>query len=536
MSSTGTPGVPAAAPKLSPSPPEPIAQIYRHGEWEFGWQSGPISSSAAIDAAESSLCMKAPEMAFFSNFLRIRHGPTGITFAFDAKHALAECKAAYRADLDPALAGTAPVPGVAAGPPPPKTLDSFYTSPSAPLPSPPPVQVRAAAIWARRSAGSGSGSSSGDAPSSSSSLLTGATAGGDSSAPVPLAARDRRFAFDWTYSTPYAGHVHRWRPLLPPQQQTDGHRHVHGHGHDHSPGHDDGHGCAHGHDSNSGSGCSHTHVHKGKPEQQSEPEAAAAADAAAGSAVSQAAMHKAALELVARLEGKPPAEAKPHAEPEVAPAEAPAADAAAADADIADGAASPAAATAAAAALAAAAARIADATPPPAWTAASADGGIPYDHLRRREPIVFAAALPLYEDELHDNGATRLSLKVRVMPSCFFLLLRCFVRVDDVLVRARETRLFHFFGSDTVIREARHSEATFAELEAAGHPRACAEYMDEDAAAARLPVRAQVTHILSLQETPAVAAAVDAAAAAAALAVAGALSAAPAAAAPARNE
>ena len=33
-------------------------------------------------------------------------------------------------------------------------------------------------------------------------------------------------------------------------------------------------------------------------------------------------------------------------------------------------------------------------------------------------------------------------MKLRVMPSCWFALLRCFVRVDGVGLRAVETRLF----------------------------------------------------------------------------------------------
>ena len=35
--------------------------------------------------------------------------------------------------------------------------------------------------------------------------------------------------------------------------------------------------------------------------------------------------------------------------------------------------------------------------------------------------------------------------KIRVMPTCWFLLLRFFVRIDNVIVRAREVRLFHDF-------------------------------------------------------------------------------------------
>lgn len=34
------------------------------------------------------------------------------------------------------------------------------------------------------------------------------------------------------------------------------------------------------------------------------------------------------------------------------------------------------------------------------------------------QPILFYADVPLYEDELHDNGAVQLAAKIRVMPTC----------------------------------------------------------------------------------------------------------------------
>ncbi len=37
--------------------------------------------------------------------------------------------------------------------------------------------------------------------------------------------------------------------------------------------------------------------------------------------------------------------------------------------------------------------------------------------------------------------------KIRVMPTCWFILMRFFVRIDNVIVRAREIRLFHEFPS-----------------------------------------------------------------------------------------
>ena len=48
--------------------------------------------------------------------------------------------------------------------------------------------------------------------------------------------------------------------------------------------------------------------------------------------------------------------------------------------------------------------------------------------LKEREEILFFDELTFYEDELGDNGVSLYSAKVRVMPSCFFILLRFFLR------------------------------------------------------------------------------------------------------------
>jgi type 2A phosphatase activator TIP41 len=55
--------------------------------------------------------------------------------------------------------------------------------------------------------------------------------------------------------------------------------------------------------------------------------------------------------------------------------------------------------------------------------------------LLRRDPILFYDDLTLYESELDDNGSMVLSVKVRVMPTCWYVLLRYWLRVDGVLLR-----------------------------------------------------------------------------------------------------
>jgi type 2A phosphatase activator TIP41 len=59
----------------------------------------------------------------------------------------------------------------------------------------------------------------------------------------------------------------------------------------------------------------------------------------------------------------------------------------------------------------------------------------------------------LYEDELADNGITMLSCKIRVMPSRLLLLARFFMRLDNVLLRLRDTRVYVDFETEEVIRE-----------------------------------------------------------------------------------
>lgn len=78
---------------------------------------------------------------------------------------------------------------------------------------------------------------------------------------------------------------------------------------------------------------------------------------------------------------------------------------------------------------------------------------IPLDLLKRRDPIVFFDEVMLYEDEMADNGITTLSCKIRVMPDRLLLLCRFFMRLDNVLVRIRDTRVYVEFKTGEVIRE-----------------------------------------------------------------------------------
>ncbi|KAI8622821.1 TIP41-like family-domain-containing protein [Chytriomyces sp. MP71] len=89
---------------------------------------------------------------------------------------------------------------------------------------------------------------------------------------------------------------------------------------------------------------------------------------------------------------------------------------------------------------------------------------IDVDMLKRNEPILWYDEVVLYEDELADNGACMLTARVRVMPSCFLILLRFFLRVDNVLFRIHDTRIFHAFDSPHILREYSTRECNYARV------------------------------------------------------------------------
>lgn len=81
------------------------------------------------------------------------------------------------------------------------------------------------------------------------------------------------------------------------------------------------------------------------------------------------------------------------------------------------------------------------------------DAEIPLELLKRPDPILFFDDVILYEDELADNGIAMLSVKIRVMPSRLLLLSRFFMRLDDVLLRVKDTRVYIDFDTRQVMRE-----------------------------------------------------------------------------------
>jgi type 2A phosphatase activator TIP41 len=87
-------------------------------------------------------------------------------------------------------------------------------------------------------------------------------------------------------------------------------------------------------------------------------------------------------------------------------------------------------------------------------------------------PILFFDEVVMYEDDLHDNGQVSLTAKIRVMPSCAYVLSRLYCRVDEVVVRCRESRvLVDFFGmKPQVYRDVSWRECYWNQLAEQGLP------------------------------------------------------------------
>uniref|UniRef100_A0A183G217 TIP41-like protein n=1 Tax=Heligmosomoides polygyrus TaxID=6339 RepID=A0A183G217_HELPZ len=90
---------------------------------------------------------------------------------------------------------------------------------------------------------------------------------------------------------------------------------------------------------------------------------------------------------------------------------------------------------------------------------------IDMERLKQQEPIGFYSQITLYEDELADHGTAQMSVRVRVMPGFFFVLMRFYLRIDKVLVRVCDTRLVGDNDANHVIREWSLREAKVSDLE-----------------------------------------------------------------------
>lgn len=90
---------------------------------------------------------------------------------------------------------------------------------------------------------------------------------------------------------------------------------------------------------------------------------------------------------------------------------------------------------------------------------------IDVNKLKVKEEILFYDDVTLYEDELADHGTAQYSVKVRVMPSSLFILARYYLRIDGVLARINDTRLYHELSERYILREYTNREAKLGNLE-----------------------------------------------------------------------
>lgn len=78
---------------------------------------------------------------------------------------------------------------------------------------------------------------------------------------------------------------------------------------------------------------------------------------------------------------------------------------------------------------------------------------IPVTKLGPENPIRHYGEVLLFEDELGDKGYSKANVRFRVMDDCFFVLMRSYFRIDNVLARILDTRIYHEFGSNYIIRD-----------------------------------------------------------------------------------
>ena len=93
------------------------------------------------------------------------------------------------------------------------------------------------------------------------------------------------------------------------------------------------------------------------------------------------------------------------------------------------------------------------------------DVQIPFNKLGQDNPIKHYGEVNLFEDELGDKGHSKSNVRFRIMNDCYFLLLRSYTRVDHVTVRILDTRIYHEYGTNIIIRDFIHKESSYADLQ-----------------------------------------------------------------------
>ena len=89
---------------------------------------------------------------------------------------------------------------------------------------------------------------------------------------------------------------------------------------------------------------------------------------------------------------------------------------------------------------------------------------IPLEKLRPENKIIEYYQVEFFEDELSDNGISEGKIRFRIMDDCFYDLMRSYLRLDNVLIRNIDTRIYHGFGDDYIIRNISVKEMSYDTL------------------------------------------------------------------------
>ena len=117
------------------------------------------------------------------------------------------------------------------------------------------------------------------------------------------------------------------------------------------------------------------------------------------------------------------------------------------------------------------------------------------------QPILWSQYIILYEDELSDFGMSQVYVRIRVMPKCFLILLRFWMRVDNVILRIYDTRIYHEFNNDYVIKNIMDKEVKWNTLPLFGLSKESSKYIDPDTFQHKLPVKYKKSFKINLKKS-----------------------------------
>lgn len=89
------------------------------------------------------------------------------------------------------------------------------------------------------------------------------------------------------------------------------------------------------------------------------------------------------------------------------------------------------------------------------------DMPLPLERLGIDNPIKKYIEINLYDDELNDYGLSEAKIRFRIMQDCFFGLLQSYIRIDNVMIRTIDTRIFHWFNDNYILRSFIVKEASY---------------------------------------------------------------------------